>query len=260
MRHTTTLLLGLFSCFASQAQLTNGSFEQNGAFSTDGWTATCHEPGAGTGGSPGGGSWHASLAPGHFKGCFPNYLYQTIPDAQNGARYLLGAWVRCNGEEPCMGGYIGIGRTNDGIIEVDDLAGGQFNDWTFIEIVDTVEVDDGEDAVVVLSAGAIGGPALLVPAYFDDLQLDLAMAVPASASTNIQHYMDLEQRTLFISAGQEPITDMQLFDLTGRRLPITLERTSATTVKLDLNGKPSGAYFAQVRTKAVQRTIRFTTW
>ncbi len=260
MRHTTTLLLGLFIGTTSQAQLINGSFEQDGTFSADGWTASCQAPGAGTGGSPGGGQWHATLAPGHFKGCSPNYLYQPIPGAQNGTRYLLSGWVRCDGEEPCMGGFLGIGRTNGAGIEVDDLAGGQFTDWTFIEIVDTVEVEDGEEAVVVLTAGSIGGPALLVPAYFDGLQLDLAMAVPTNAALNIEHYMDLEQRMLSVSAGQEAITGLLVYDLTGRRLPVSMERASGTTVKVIMNGAPAGAYFAQVSTRSGARTIRFTTW
>lgn len=260
MYRTISLVLGALLGTAVLGQiLVNGSFEEAGQFSANGWTGTCTPPGEGAEGAPGSGLWHATVQPGQFKGCFPSYVYQTIPGAQNGDRYLLIGWVRCDTEEPCLGSYIGIGRTNGTEIEVDDLSGGQFTDWTFVEITDTIEVDDGEVAAVVITAGSIGGPVMPNPAHFDGLQLDLAMAVEDEAITRIHHVVDHAQGTLSLSSGNDPITGIRLFDLTGRQLNL-VQRQGLNTIQVDLNGLPGGAYFAQVRTRNVERTIRFTTW
>jgi hypothetical protein len=259
MRSTTTLLLGICASTLTHAQLTNGSFEEDGQFSDSGWTGTCAQPGAGSEGAPGAGSWHATVMPGNFQGCYPAYLYQPIPEAMDGQLYLLGGWIRCDTEEPCLGGYLGIGRWNGSAIEVDDLGGVQGTDWTYVEIVDTAEIANGEEAVVVLTAGSIGGPIAPAPTHFDGIQLDLAMSVDPIAEERIRHFVDPASRVLHLHAGIGSITAVGIFDLTGRQVPIE-QREASRTVQLDLNGLPTGAYLAQVRTTAGGQTIRFTTW
>lgn len=253
-------LLGLALATTSNAQLINGSFEEDGAASFAGWNWSCGDPGEGTGGAPGCGNWHATKQPGHLKGCFPSNLYQVIPDAQDGELYTLSGWVRCDTEEPCMGGYLGIGRLLEDVVAYDDLSGAADPSWTYVTITDTVEVADGETAIVVLTAGSIGGPALLNPAHFDGIQLDLVTGVRTHQSNEIHHYVDLAQHTLSISAGDDRITSVRLFDLTGRGVPANVQNNTSTTVQVELNGLPQGAYFAQVRTARSERTIRFTTW
>lgn len=255
-----SFLVGILFATAANAQLINGSFEQDGASSFEGWSWSCEAPGEGTGGAPGGGSWHATKQPGHFKGCFPSYLYQPIAGAQDGDLYTLSGWVRCDMEEPCIGGYLGLGRLTEGDVAIEDLAGAAEATWTYVTITDTVEIADGEQAVVVLTAGAIGGPALLNPAHFDGIQLDLVTGVERRNSASVHHYVDAALRTLSISTGEDRIASVRLFDLTGRALPVTLQNNTSTTVQVDLNGLPQGAYFAQVRTMRSEQTIRFTTW
>ncbi|MGV3636543.1 MAG: T9SS type A sorting domain-containing protein [Flavobacteriales bacterium] len=259
MRSTTTLLLGLCASTLTHAQLINGSFEQDGQFTDTGWTGTCAQPGAGEDGAPGAGMWHATVMPGNFQGCYPAYLYQPIPGAMDGQLYLLGGWIRCSTEEPCLGGYLGIGRWDGSAVEVDDLSGGQGTDWTYVEIVDTAEVDAGEQAVVVLTAGSIGGPISPTPTHFDGIQLDLAMAVNAAEEDRIRHYLDPTTGVLYLHAGAGSIIDVGVFDLTGRRVPVQ-QRYGPRTTQVDVNGLRTGAYLAQVRTTAGDRTIRFTTW
>jgi len=259
MRRTPTLLL--CACFVTSgfAQLVNGSFELNGQFSTVGWNTTCTPPGEGADGAPNSGNFHATLQPGNFQGCFPQFLYQEIPGAQSGDIYRLSGWVKCDEEEPCLGAYIGIGRMGDQGIVVDDLFGGISTDWMFVEAVDTIEVNDGEMPVVVLSSGNIGGPALLVPAHFDGFQLDLAMSIPEVSLDEIRHMVDQESRNITITAERSGIIDVTLYDLTGRRTFAKAHR-STSLVTLDLNGLPGGSYFAVVRTNLAERTIRFALW
>jgi hypothetical protein len=234
----------------------NGSFELGGQFTAEDWSYTCDVPGMGTGGAPGGGNWHATVAPGNFKGCFPSYLYQPLPNAQNGELYRFTGWVRCHSEEPCIGGFIGLGRINGTTIEVDDQAGGQYPDWTFVQIVDTIELDEGEVAAAVLSAGSIGGPAILNPAHFDGLQLDLAMGMGTEVVPPLHYIVDHTQRMIFLSTRGEGITAIRLLDMTGRELS-TRPFAGTSTAQVDLNGLPPGAYLAQVRTARVERTFRF---
>jgi len=244
---------------AGSAQLVNGSFELNDQFSAAGWNTTCDPPGAGVDGAPNSGNFHATLLPGNFQGCFPQFLYQEIQGAQPGDIYRLSGWVKCDQDEPCIGAYIGIGRMGDQGIEVDDLVGGISQDWMFVEAVDTIEVNDGEMPVVVLSSGNIGGPALLVPAHFDGFQLDLAMSIPEVSLNAIRHIVDQERRNVTITAERSGIVDVTLYDLTGRRTSAKGQRTSSM-VTLDLNGLPGGSYFAVVRTNVGERTIRFALW
>ncbi len=250
----------VLSLATSTAQLVNGTFEQDGAPSLVGWSWTCGDPGEGTGGAPGSGSWHATKQPGHLKGCFPSYLYQPIPGAQDGELYTISGWVRCDTEEPCFGGYLGIGRLFEDDVAIEDLSGATSPTWTFVTFTDTVEIDDGEQAVVVLTAGSIGGPVLLNPAHFDGIASDLVTGIERRGPTAIHHYFDAASHTLSISAGEDRITTVTLFDLTGRGLPVHMQRNTGTTVQVDLNGLPAGAYFAQVRTSRSEHSIRFSNW
>lgn len=259
MRSICTLILGLCASTLAHAQLVNGSFEQDGQFSDTGWTGTCAQPGGGNEGAPGAGIWHATVMPGNFQGCYPAYLYQPIPGAMDGQLYLVGGWVRCNTEEPCLGGYLGIGRWNGSAIEVDDLNGVQGTDWTYVEIVDTAEIDDGEQAVVVLTAGSIGGPISPAPTQFDGIQLDLAMTVNTAMEERVRHFVDPTSQVLYLYAGSGTINEVSVFDLTGRQVKVK-QRSPSRTMQVDLNGLPTGAYLAQVSTTAGGRTIRFTIW
>lgn len=260
MRHTT-LALTLFTALGTASgQVINGSFEGLDGPEFTGWNWVCAEPNSGTGGAPGWGSWHAVVAPGQAKGCTPNYLTQPITGVMNGDRLTLSAWVRCDSEEPCLGGFIGIGRLVDGNVVIDDLTAAVSEPWAFISITDTIEIQGDDVPLIVITAGTLGGPIAGNPAHVDGVELEQVVSVNEVHSVNIRHYLDLNQRTLSISAGEEMITDVRLFDLTGRRVQVTTERNTTSTVHMELNGLPGGAYFAQVSTQAGKRTIRFTTW
>lgn len=260
MNHSI-LTLTLFTVAGTlSGQVVNGSFEIDGIPSFEGWNWVCTEPTIGTGGAPGWGSWHAVVAPGELKGCAPNYLTQPIPGVVNGDRLTLSAWVRCDLEEPCLGGFIGIGRLVDGDVMFDDLSAAVSEPWTLLSITDTVEIQGDDVPVIVITAGMGGGPVAGNPAHVDGVELEAIVGINTLPAVHIRYYVDQVMKTMSVSAGDERISDIRLFDPTGRQLPLAMERNSSSTVQVDLNGLPGGAYFAHVSTTGAARTIRFTTW
>lgn len=161
----------------TQAQLMNGSFETNGGPSLDGWEWTCNVPGIQNTAAPGSGSWSARKEAGHAKGCFPSYIYQRLPDVENGTIITLSGWVRCGEEEPCIGGYLSSGRVHDGVFELDNMITSQFPSWEYVSLNNVVQNEEGDTAIVVLSGGFIGGPISPSPSFFDGIMLSTALSV-----------------------------------------------------------------------------------
>lgn len=179
--HTTmrTLLLipTVLVSISASAQLVNGSFESDGTPSLSGWEWTCNEPGLQNSAAPGSGSWSATKDPGHAKGCFPSYIYQRLPDAENGTVITLSGWVRCGEEEPCIGGILSSGRVHNGVFELDNSVSSQLPTWEFVSISNPVQNEEGDTAIVVLSGGFIGGPIAPSQSFFDGITLSLALGV-----------------------------------------------------------------------------------
>lgn len=249
------------ACFGmASAQLTNGSFELGSGPSLEGWEWTCDEPGQPNTAAPGYGAWCATKEPGQAKGCFPSYLFQRLPDAQDGDLLTLSGWVRCGMMPPCLGASIGLGTIQNGLFNAEENVISADVAWNYISITDTVELGTGDTAVVLLSAGFIGGPISPEPAFFDGIALSPALAVGEHNISVIGHLLDRATQTLFIAGGTAAIQEVRLFDLTGRDLPTRSTRSTINSVAIDLNGLPGGIYFACVRAEGGDRTIRFTTW
>ncbi len=254
-------VLALMITGAVHAQLINGSFEVDGSPSLTGWEWTCSDPGYANNGAPTSGSWSATKEPGNAKGCFPSLLFQRLPDALDGDLLTVSGWVRCpDGDEPCLGGSLGLGSINAGTFTSDDAVWSQTPQWTYLSITDTVELSAGDTAVVILNGGFIGGPIAPAPSYFDGISLAPALVVGERTGPMIVQYVDHATRTLYISAGQETIQGLRFFDLTGKGLPVRTDRTNATNLRVDLNGLPTGVYFVAVGTSAGERTVRFVNW
>lgn len=167
---------------AASAQLINGSFEQAGAPSLEGWEWTCNPPGQPNEGAPGSGEWCANKGPGEAKGCFPSFIYQRLPDLQDGEVVTLSGWIRCSDEEPCVGGFIGMANLNNGLITTGSMIGSQLSTWEYVYINQTLDLGAGDTAVALLNGGFIGGPIAPSPTYFDGITLELVLGVGQNAS------------------------------------------------------------------------------
>lgn len=241
-------------------QLFNGSFEESGAPSLVGWEWTCADPGQPNEAAPGAGEWSATKETAKVKGCFPSYLFQRIPDAQNGTLITLSGWVRCNGTLPCVGAYIGLGRINSGGFTLEETVGSTASDWTFVSITDTIEFSDGDTAIVLLNSGIIGGPASPALGQFDGIELTTATAIPVVPLMEITQRMDRASGTLYLGTVRPFTGSMTLLDKTGRTVPAQVRFPSSTNAQVDIGALTPGTYFILVRTELGERTVRFTTW
>lgn len=255
MRHATAFALIIAN--AASAQLINGSFELAGAPSLEGWEWTCGDPGQPNTAAPGSGLWCVTKEPGHAKGCFPSYIFQQLPDLVDGQLVTVTGWVRCDDDVICLGGYIGIGTLHNGQVIYDDLAGSTDFIWAYVSITDTVELQPGDTAVVVLTSGFIGGPISPTPGYFDGISMELNTGLEERHEADVTSYFDPATNNLFLSCGNSPLRNIRLHDLTGRALPTRTDLVNDSSARVDLNTLPTGVYFASVRTDLGEKTIRF---
>jgi len=209
--------VALIIAHAASAQLLNGSFEMNGAPSLYGWEWTCADPGQPNEGAPGSGEWCATKGPGETKGCFPSYIYQRLPDVVDGQAMTLSGWIRCSDEEPCVGGYMGIGTLNNGLITTGAAIGSQLPSWEFVYINQTVDLGPGDTAVAVLNGGIIGGPIAVSPTYFDGIMLEIAMGVePNAIAEGPLFRLSPDGQHLAVNAGADDV--IRVHDALGKLL------------------------------------------
>lgn len=250
------LLPALLLAWASQAnaQLFNGSFEQAGAASLEGWEWTCDEPGIVNEAPPGAGDWSVTKLPSQAKGCFPSYLYQRLNDVQDGDLVTVSGWVRCDDDVICLGGWFGLGSINNGAFHLEEQVGTTDFLWTYLSLTDTVELAAGDTALLVLSGGFIGGPISPFPAHFDGFSLEPATGIAPVSAPAVSRY-DAATNSLFVGA-EERLLGIALFDATGRALPLRAP-IAGNTARIALNELPIGVCIAQLRTARGTRTLRF---
>jgi len=237
------------------AQLFNGSFELAGAPSLEGWEWTCAEPGIVNEAPPGAGAWSVTKQPGEAKGCFPSYLYQRLSDVQNGDLLTVSGWVRCDDDVICVGGWFGLGTINNGTFHLEEQVGNNQFPWAYLSITDTVELADGDTALLVLSGGFIGGPVSPFPAHFDGFSIEDATSI-AQASVLATSRYDAASNSLYVATADR-LLGIALFDAAGRVLPLH-PPIAGSTARIDLPELPLGVYIAELRTASGTTTLRFT--
>jgi hypothetical protein len=251
--HSALVLLA----FPATAQLTNPSFELVGIPGVPGWEWTCATPGLVNNAAPSSGSWHATKEAGQTQGCFPSHLFQRIPGYANGAVVTLAGWVRCDSTPPCLGAYIGLGTVNNGLFQLEENTGTMSSAWTWVSITDTVQYGAGDTAIVVLNAGLIGGPVNPTPGHFDGLELQLATAIEANDADVFHHRYDAENARLSVSCGSAALFRLQLFDATGRELPVRWIHRDRSQATVDASDLRTGLYLVRVATATNERVLRF---
>lgn len=256
MKHlyASTFLLGL--SLHTQAQLTNGSFEDSNGASLAGWEWTCDDPAPQMDAPIDGGTWSAWKESGHTKGCFPNYLYQRVPDVVYGAPYHLSGWAKCPVGDVafCIGATIGFGTINNGYFTWAEQATSTDPDWSFLTVDDTWSENMGDTAIVMLSAGMIGGPINPLPAGFDNFALNIFEQVPEHEAPRVSLFPDPARDVLHVGT-QERINGITLLDGTGRILRAVSGGSS--TVHLDVSELDNGAYVLMVTSATGTTAQRF---
>lgn len=254
---THRLLPALWASFLflpAQAQLTNGSFEQAGAPSLEGWEWTCEDPGQVNEAPPGAGAWHATKMAGHAKGCFPNYLYQRLTGVQDGDLLTISGWVRCDDDVICMGANFGLGTLNSGYFQLEESVGNNQWPWQYLTLTDTVELAPGDTSILVLNAGFVGGPINPEPGHFDGFGVEHVLSVSELPALELVSHRD--GNDLFIAARNGRIVQADVLDLTGRSVNAIAER-NASQCRVTLDALRSGVYFVDVRTDRGEQALRF---
>lgn len=261
MKHSTLWMVALLVVAGTvhgQVQVINGSFETDGLPSLEAWEWTCDDALLVNNAPVGGGQWSASKEPGHAKGCWPSYLYQRLPDLVDGEVVTLSGWMRCNDELMCIGANIGLGSLSNGFILLEETSGTMNATWTYVSITDTVEIADGDIAVVVLHAGFTGGPATFALGLFDMIGASLGTGISSTQPLRPVLYFDQASGWLHLDLRIEISGSLTVHDLTGKRVDVAIRRNSTTGVMLDLNALTSGIYFLAAGTTNGRRTVRFS--
>lgn len=254
MKHAT-LLASLLSFTSANAQLVNGSFENDiWEYSLIGWEWTCEDPLGVNEAPPGAGSWHATKEAGQTQGCFPSYIYQRLSGVQDGDLLTISGWVRCDDDVICVGAHFGLGTINSGYFHLEESVGTNQWPWTFLTITDTVELNAGDTALLVLNAGSIGGPISPEPGHFDGLTLATPQSVDEVSASLLAHYRDAAN--FYVAGNAARILSVRLLDLTGRVITASVDRSEGT-YRIGLEGLGTGVYFADVRTDRGGQAIRF---
>ncbi len=253
MKHLSAAL-GLIIASSGNAQLINGSFEDNGAFSLQGWEWGCNEPQPVADVPAGGGQWSAWKEPGHAKGCFPAFLIQRIADVQYGIPYQLSGWVKCPQDDfqLCLGASLAFGVINNGNIVPAAFTTSNDTGWTFLSANHVFDPGIGDTAIVILSAGFIGGPMNPLPAGFDQISLDLSQGLDEQQRVIVSHYPDPVTDILYVGLAVGRILSIDLLDEAGRLVLTTAGGTG--TRQVPVAALPAGKYIGRVFTEqGVQR-------
>lgn len=217
MARTLSLCIGLFAgMLHAEAQVVNGSFEQAGQFSLAGWEWSCSDPAPVSGGAPAAGDWAVSKEAGQTQGCFPSYLYQRLPGFSDGELVQLAAWLRCDGGPACLGAFMGLGRINNGVVELEENTGASDTSWTYVMFSDTVELGTGDTLVLVLNSGMIGGPVQPGMGQFDDVSITLAQGLNEADVPVVFHYPEPATDVLRVRVDRDDVRGVRMFDAQGR--------------------------------------------
>jgi hypothetical protein len=242
MKHLLTLAAVLPFTSATAQTLLNGSFESGGAPSFANWEWTCSDPAPIADAPQGGGTWSAWKEPGQAKGCFPSYLFQRISDMPYGAPVVVSGWVKCPQDEfnICLGGSIGFGTINGGIITPIVNTASTDPDWTYVTCGHVFDPGAGDTAIVMLGAGFIGGPIQPSSAGLDLIALDIAEAVDEQGTDRLQHFPDPAADVLYLASDLGGVSNLEVFDLTGRK--VLNAQGGMGTQRIDVGALPAGRY------------------
>jgi hypothetical protein len=253
-------MLMLLTAMPGRAQLVNGSFETSDSLaSLSGWTFTCTAGESLALAAPQTGKWSLKQASGNTQGCFPGYVYQTIPQADSGQIWQLAGWARTDSFSPPPA-TIGIFFARiDSFGEIHLLKGDttSASAWTALTVRDTLRLGKGDTLAVVLDPGLTGGPVLGL-AYFDGLSLDSLGTTGLfpkrqleGVSLQLRPHPMAQEGWIDLDLEQGTWLNLALFDLQGRRLQAIAQGRYAAGVhsfRIDTRRFAPGIYLLFLRT------------
>lgn len=257
MKHLCAILLSGITTIAS-AQLINGSFESDGTWDFSAWTATCGSP-VPLPGAPGFGDFGAGVQHGESNGCGGSFLYQLVPQIQDGEIWTLSGWCfnfLFNVSDPYIGIRMGV-KHADGTFSYNTPALMSSGNWTHLNVTNSFTIATGDTAYVMCDAGTVSGMGGTNYAVFDGLEL-------TSLSTG-QDPREVGTRACFPNPAQERLwvdvpdrpQQLTIIDATGREHAVATFHHNGASLEADVSSIPAGPCVMLLKSATGIRTVRF---
>ena len=167
------LFMTLFSGhILAQIEILYDSFEDtiNNMPNTLGWNTTCFNISSINDSPTGGGNWSMKSPVGQTQGCFYQYIYQSIPNVQQGDILQVSGWCKTNANTGVPNHGIGFGIKNSSWFpssnSISNMTYANSTSWVQLTATDTFNLSSGDTAVIILNPGLVGG-AGFGTSYFD---------------------------------------------------------------------------------------------
>lgn len=239
----------------SQAQVVNGSFENNGFFDLTGWTVSnCAQLAPSFGPPPGGGTvaLEMNASSGVCSGQSQlNRIHQKLPWVTNGMPLRVSWWW--SKSINAQGGSLCVGVVNNGWQGCNTFWSGGIVNWIYKEEDYSPTLGPGDTAAVAIFGGISSGSGAFN--YFDEISVISTVGIPEYEQVTRfrpnpvmdRMWVDLAERVLA----------MELIDGVGRSVDLPAFTQLERTVEVDMRQVPSGPHVLRLRTATGVRHLRF---
>lgn len=251
-------ILFFFSTLSCIAQIQNGSFENNGQSTLAEWHSICPVSESVNEAAPNAGEWSVGLQPANTQGCFVPHFYQKLPAIQNGNIVRVSAMIKSINGNP---GYLSFGKINNGeITTFEDFVSSDSTSWQEVNIEETYVLEANDTAIVILSAGIVGGPApSILTALFDQVTIDVLVNQISLSSSDLLIYPNpvLNGELFVANKGNDKIESIQILNVLGSLVQTCSVTPNNDIITIDLEGLPVGIYLVHIETtsKTITRKI-----
>ena len=180
MKKFFLILAVVFVFKTAHGQILNGSFENISGADLSNWGWICSAQSYKSAPASAG-NWCIEVEGGNYQGCFPGCAFQKIPSITNGQQFYLSGWAFSQAAAP-IGIY--FGKIKNGIISKQLGDTTTAASWTYLSIQSSFSLEEGDTALVILSAGNTSGPIFGGYGYFDLINLEQVTAINTTIEQN----------------------------------------------------------------------------
>lgn len=254
---STLLLLPL----GLEAQVLNGSFENNGQAELGGWAINCDCSNTTSSSDvPGGtGDWSLQMDASSLE-CFclmPDMNHQPLPWLTAGT-WTLSGWIKGVGPQGMDGSRVivqyGTNSFNPTLLAT---IGTIDSVWAFREQTFEVHVGTYPDSLFMVLI-ADGTPEWITPhtVHFDDLRLDQSTGISDGDALILQRHPNPATDQLWVDLPESP-RSITAVDPSGRRISLPTFKHNGRTLEVDVSSVPPGICVLLLKTASGVVPVRF---
>lgn len=258
MKHAYASLAFLLPTIAN-AQLVNGSFENEEGWDLTGWVSSCNNAFFGIG-HPDHGTWSTSVPHGETNGsCYASNIVQFVPAIQDGSTWTLDGWLHnmlTGFSDPYIGMGMGI-KHEDGWWEYFTSAQMNTGNWTHLTVTNSFSIAPGDTAFVILSGGLVSGGGSPAWAEFDGMVLtDLSTGIAAPPADSPAFFPNPARDKMWVDMPERPQRAC-VIDAAGRERAIGTFHHNGVSLEVDVSSIQPGPYVMLLRSDTGFRLVRF---